>query len=199
MTKTLFLPSAAGSAEFWRPVAVNAQLEGVFFSRPGLGAEPPQPDINGIDDLAALVAKEIIEPVNIVAQSMGGVIAMKLALLFPSLINRLVLAVTSGGVPVADLGGSEWRPNYSAVFPNAAKWIAGPVADLSSQIPAITAPTLLLWGGADPISPVAVGERLRSLLPNARLCVYPNAGHDLAQSHADMVAIEVRYHLMAAK
>ena len=104
MTKTLFLPGASGSAAFWRPVAAHAQLEGVFFSWPGLGREPPQPDINSINDLAGLVAREITEPVSIVAQSMGGVIAMKLALTFPNLVKRLVLAVTSGGVPVADLG-----------------------------------------------------------------------------------------------
>ena len=198
MTKTLFLPGASGSAAFWRPVAAHAQLEGVFFSWPGLGREPPQPDINSINDLAGLVAREITEPVSIVAQSMGGVIAMKLALTFPNLVKRLVLAVTSGGVPVADLGGLNWRTSYYTDFPQAAKWIADPVADLSSQIPTITAPTLLLWGGADSISPVAVGERLRELLPNARLRVFDDADHDLAQSHADTVAIEVRHHLTAA-
>lgn len=198
MIKTLFLPGASGSAAFWRPVAAHAQLEGIFFSWPGLGREPPHYDINSIDDLAAMVAKEITEPVSIVAQSMGGVIAMKLALNFPGLIKRLVLAVTSGGVPVADLGGSDWRSDYSATFPQAAKWIADPVADLSSQIRTIAAPTLLLWGSADTISPVAVGERLRGLLPNARLCIIADADHDLAQSHAHTVAIEVRHHLTAA-
>lgn len=198
VTKTLFLPGAAGSSAFWKPVAALAKLDGVFLSWPGLGREPPRRDINSIDDLAGLVAKEITEPVSIVAQSMGGVIAMKLALTFPGLVERLVLAVTSGGVPVADLGGLNWRSNYSANFPQAAKWIADPVADLSSQIPSITAPTLLLWGGADPIGPVAVGERLRDLLPNARLCVFYDADHDVGQSHAEKVAIEVRRHLTGA-
>ncbi len=59
-------------------------------------------------------------------------------------------------------------------------------------------PILLLWGDADPISPVAVGERLLSLLPRARLCIVPGAGHDLAQTHIDLVATEVRTHLVAA-
>jgi pimeloyl-ACP methyl ester carboxylesterase len=196
--KTLFLPGASGSAAFWKPVAVQAELEGLFFSWPGLGHEPPHPDINSIDDLTDLVAREITSPVNIVAQSMGGVVAMKLALSFPDLVKNLVLAVTSGGVPVGDLGGTEWRPNYSANLPQAARWIADPVTDLSGQIPTITAPTLLLWGDADPISPAAVGERLRDLLPNARLCIFAGADHDLAQSHADKVAIEILHHLTAA-
>jgi alpha-beta hydrolase superfamily lysophospholipase len=38
-----------------------------------------------------------------VAQSMGGLIAIKAALAVPEKIHRLVLAVTSAGVPVAGL------------------------------------------------------------------------------------------------
>ena len=195
MLKTLFLPGASGSASFWKPVAAAAGLDGVFFAWPGLGAEPSQQGINSIDDLIALTASEITEPVNIVAQSMGGLIAIHLALSMPGLVKRLVLAVTSGGVPVADLGGSDWRSDYFAAFPQAAVWIADPVSDLSDQIPTIEAPTLLLWGDADPISPIAVGERLSALLPNARLHVFPGADHDLAQTHAATVAVEVKRHL----
>jgi len=198
MLKTLFLPGASGSASFWKPVAVHAQLDGVFFAWPGLGAEPPKQGVESIDDLTALVASEITEPVSIVAQSMGGVIAIKLALEFPRLVKCLVLAVTSGGLPVADLGGSDWRIDYFAAFPQAAKWIADPVSDLSAQIPSIEARTLLLWGDADPISPVAVGERLLAILPNACLRIFPGADHDLAQTHVEAVALEVKRHVMAA-
>ena len=138
------------------------------------------------------------EPVNIVAQSMGGVVAIIAALAKPDMVRRLVLAVTSGGVPVADLGGMEWRANYRERFPNAGQWIAEPVPDLSSQIPSITAPTLLLWGDSDPISPVAVGKRLENLLPNASLHVIPGADHDLAQTHADIVGSLINRHLQPA-
>ncbi|KQQ30742.1 alpha/beta hydrolase [Methylobacterium sp. Leaf123] len=196
MAKTLFLPGASGHASFWKPVARKAGLEGTFLSWPGLGAEPPQPGIAGIDDLSAFVEREMTEPVRIVAQSMGGLIAINLALSKPHLVERLVLAVTSGGVPVADLGGADWRSDYFAAFPDAARWIGDPVCDLSSRIPEIEAQTLLLWGDSDPISPVAVGERLLALLPNARLRVFPGAEHDLAQTHTDAVAAEIRSHLM---
>ncbi|MDB5577568.1 MAG: alpha/beta hydrolase [Bradyrhizobium sp.] len=198
MPKTLFLPGAGGSATFWKPVATHSQLDGVFFAWPGLGAETPEPGIDNIDDLTSLVANEITGPVNIVAQSMGGFIAIRLALAFPHLVKRLVLAVTSGGVSVADLGGSDWRTEYFAAFPQAAKWIADPVSDLSDQISSIEVPTLLLWGDADPISPVAVGERLSALMPNSRLCIFPGADHNLAQTHVEAVAVEVKRHLMAA-
>ena len=41
----------------------------------------------------------------------------------------------------------------------------------------ITAPTLLLWGREDLVTPVAIGEKLVRQLPNARLNVYPRCGH----------------------
>jgi pimeloyl-ACP methyl ester carboxylesterase len=115
--------------------------------------------VNGIDDLVTLVADHITEPIEIVAQSMGSLIGIKLALAFPRMVKRLALAVSSGGVPVADLGGSDWRPDYFAAYPRAARWIADPVGNLSSQILSIEAPTLLLWGDADSISPL--GSRCR--------------------------------------
>lgn len=198
MTKTLFLPGAGGSASFWKPVVTHTELDGVFFAWPGLGDEPARPNVRKIDDLVAMVLDRMNEPVNIVAQSMGGLIAIKAALAAPERINRLVLTVTSAGVPVADLGGSDWRPDYYRAFPNAAQWIAEPVADLSRQISSIEAPTLLLWGDSDSISPVAVGERLRALLPNANLRVIPSADHDLAQTHAELVADLIERHLTAA-
>ena len=146
-----------------------------------LGAESAHASVNSLDDLVAMAASHVTEPVNIVAQSMGGVVAIRLALMFPDLVRRLVLAVTSGGVPVADLGGSDWRGDYFAAFPNAAAWIATSVPDLSEAMQSIKAPTLLLWGNADPISPVAVGDRLASLIPDARTgepgCLKTDAAH----------------------
>jgi pimeloyl-ACP methyl ester carboxylesterase len=195
---TIFLPGAGGSAEFWKPVADRTELPGIFIGWPGLGNEPHDPNVAGIDDLVGLVLNQMDKPVNIVAQSMGGVVAVKVALAAPKMVNRLVLAVTSGGLPVAELGGSNWRSNYRKSFPQAANWIAEPVADLSNQIRTIESPTLLLWGDNDPISPVAVGQRLETLFPYAKLNVLGGADHDLALTHTEFVAEIIQQHLMAA-
>lgn len=197
--KTLFLPGAGGSASFWKPAADLTGLEAKFFAWPGLGDEPTDPAVNGLDDLAAMVQRSMTEPVNIVAQSMGGVIAIKLALAMPAMVNRLVLVATSGGIPVTDLGAVDWRPNYAAAFPKAASSISEPTKDYSERIRFIQAPTLLLWGDSDPISPVAVGERLAKLLPNAKLCIISEADHDLAQTHAGTVSSAIKRHLTTAR
>ncbi|MDP1824834.1 MAG: alpha/beta hydrolase [Archangium sp.] len=49
--------------------------------------------------------------------------------------------------------------------------------DMEGRYKSITAPTLLLWGREDLVTPVSVGEKLVRQLPNARLNVYPRCGH----------------------
>ena len=199
MHTVLFLPGAGGSPLFWKPVAdrLPSAWQKVHLGWPGLGVQPHDPTINNVDDLVALVETRIAGPVNLVAQSMGGVVAVRIALARPHIVRRLVLVVTSAGVDMARFGASDWRPNYRKLFPNAAEWIVqkGPAAEL--PVENISAPTLLIWGDADPISPVAVGRHLEQRMPNARLhiLVLVGADHDLASNKADLVADLVRKHL----
>ncbi len=195
MVKTLYLPGAVGKAHFWQPVAVRLGGDYEFISWPGLGDEPACERINSIDDLVDMVCEKITEPVNLVAQSMGGYVAIKAALRHPDKVQNLVLTVTSGGVNVADLGGSDWRVDYREAFPKAAKWIENPTQDLSDAIRHLTIPTLLIWGDDDPISPVAVGRRLNKLLVNSHLEIIDGGDHDLAKTHSKVVAALIDEHL----
>ena len=108
-TKILFLPGAGGSPNFWKPVAsaLPADWRKEHFGWPGLGAQPHDPAINSLDDLKRLVTAKMEGPVDLVAQSMGGVIAAQIALEHPELVRRLVLCVTSGGVDMKGLGAVE--------------------------------------------------------------------------------------------
>src|SRR4030088_942251 len=169
LTKMLFLPGAGASAMFWRPVADRLDPGRMrnFFAWPGLGNEPPDPSIRGLDDLVAMVLADLDEPADLIAQSMGGIVALRVALAAPHKIRRLVLTATSGGVPVHDLGGSDWRLDYRREFFNAASWITQDIRireDLSSRLTSINAPSLLICGDLDTISPLSVGHRLHQLL-----------------------------------
>jgi pimeloyl-ACP methyl ester carboxylesterase len=70
---------------------------------------PSEPGVDGVDDLVDLVVDSIVGPVDLLAQSMGGVIAIRAALERPALVRHLVLAVTSGGLDVSVLGAQDWR------------------------------------------------------------------------------------------
>ena len=112
-----------------------------------------------------MVAARMDGPVDLVAQSMGGIIAARLAIEQPQNVRRLVLTVTSGGVDMAGLGASDWRAGYRKSFPRAAAWITEPRSAPPLPVEKIAAPTLLLWGDADPISPAAVGRHLQVAHP----------------------------------
>jgi pimeloyl-ACP methyl ester carboxylesterase len=49
--------------------------------------------------------------------------------------------------------------------------------DLREFLPRVTAPTLLLWGAADTATPASDGALMAQLIPQARLIVFPRAGH----------------------
>jgi len=197
MTKVLFLPGSGASPDFWKPVGalLPAEWPKHFFGWPGLGHQPHDPAIKGMDDLVALVVAAMDAPVDLVAQSMGGVIAARIALAHPHLVRRLVLTTTSGGVDMATFGASDWRADYRKEYPKAAEWIYEPRAAAPLPVERIAAPTLLLWGDADPISPVPIGWHLQGRIAGAELHVLPGGGHDLAVAMADRVAPLIARHL----
>jgi len=193
----LFLPGAGGRADFWSPVVdlLPKDWDTRRLSWPGLGDEPSDPDVRGLNDLVCLVLDQIGEQADIVAQSMGGLVAIRAALAAKGRVRRLVLTATSGGIDVEALGASDWRADYRRAYPNASSWITMARQDLSPDLSQIAAPALLIWGDADPISPLAVGHKLQTLLPTATLRVIPGADHDLAQTHAAQTARWIEEHL----
>jgi pimeloyl-ACP methyl ester carboxylesterase len=198
--RVLFLPGAGADGTFWQPVAdrLPPAWERVLFDWPGLGHVPADPRVRGLDDLVRLVLERAGHgPVDLVAQSMGGLVALSAVLARPAAVRRLVLTGTSGGLDLTTFGVEDWRPHYVREYPGAAAWIREVRVDLADRLTSIGQPTLLLWGDADPISPVAVGERLRALLPRARLVVVPGGDHAFARDRAADVAPEVARHLEA--
>lgn len=59
----------------------------------------------------------------------------------------------------------------------------------------LSQPTLLVWADGDPVSPPAVGQRLASLLPSARLEVVAADSHLFANEAPELVAAHIRRHL----
>ncbi|UYN96904.1 MAG: alpha/beta fold hydrolase [Enhydrobacter sp.] len=197
MNRVFFLPGAGGSPDFWKPVAgrLPADWSQKHFGWPGLGHQPHDPSICSMDDLVDMVGRHVDGPVDLVAQSMGGIVAMRLALAHPGRVRRLVLCVTSGGIDMGGFGVSDWRPAYRQSYPNAVDWITAERSAAALPVEQVTAPTLLIWGDADPISPLAVGRHLQGCMPNAHLHVVAGGDHDLAVTHAEQVASRIIAHL----
>ena len=196
--RILFLPGASGDGRFWHPVAerLPAAWEKTFFDWPGLGRMPARGDVASLGDLAKLVLGRAGDgPVDLVAQSMGGVVAMLAVLARPALVRRIVLTATSAGIDITPFGPEDWRPEYAQEYPGAASWILTERPDLAARLPTVTAPTLLLWSDADGISPLGVGRRLAQILPRAELVVIPGVDHMFARDHAALVVPPILRHL----
>jgi pimeloyl-ACP methyl ester carboxylesterase len=191
--QVLFLPGASGNVDFWRPVAARLPLAGRVVRHlgwPGLGPTPADPAIRTVPDLAARVEAMLDRPTALVAQSMGGVVALLAALARPERVTHLVLAALSGGLDLARFGATDWRPRRSERA--AGHPFAGDDTDLAPQLATMTVPTLLLFGDADPWSPPAAGAWLAATMPRAELHVMRGGAHTFAtDTHAGEVAARI--------
>lgn len=196
-SQLLFLPGASGNTQFWQPVAQRLafQAKPVHLGWPGFGPTPRDPRVQGFDDLVGMVVAHIDQPTALIAQSMGGVVALRAALQRPGQVTHLVLAATSGGMDISDLAPADWRGAFQAANPSFPRWFSDHAEDLSPRLKEVCMPVLLLWGDDDPISPVGVGRRLAQRLPHASLHVVAGGTHDLANTLASQVAPLIDAHL----
>lgn len=90
---------------------------------------------------------------------------------------------------MARFGASDWRPEYlSGRGETPPLWFVDDRTDLTANLSTLATPTLLIYGDADDIAPVAFGEFLQQMLPNARLEVVLGGTHDMAERQPDELA-----------
>jgi pimeloyl-ACP methyl ester carboxylesterase len=193
-TFATFLPGAAGSGSFWSPVVerVPATWRTRIVDLPGLGPIPPHPAVASYDALVEHVARSVRTPTVLVGQSMGGFVALQLALRYPQLVTHLALVVATGGVDMAACGASDWRADYRASYPQAQEWARDAVPDLTNQLRTITLPVLLLWATRDTLSPLSVARTIATEIAHARLVTVETDDHWLARRYPDETARALR-------
>jgi len=199
MHPLVFFPGAGGRASFWQPVADRLSYLGPIqlLAWPGFGDVPADPTIESLDGLYGWMLSRLPSTsIHLIAQSMGGVLAARLAIEQPRRVATLVLCATSGGVDMRGLGGSDWRAGFRADFPNVPDWFERDRTDLTARLGAITASTLILTGDADTICPPAVGQFLRKRIPRSRHEIVHSGDHDFALKRPQEVADIIRDHVL---
>jgi 3-oxoadipate enol-lactonase len=170
------------------PLATRFRVIAVDNRGTGRSAKPPGPysieqmaaDVFGLLDQLGLIRAHLL------GISMGGRIAMAVALAEPDRVDRLVLVATSprsagarwlvrAGMLVSDLPvlrGQYRQPRYAMK----AQFDATTRFDCTARLSQITAPTLIVHGTSDRIAPVALGEQMHAMIPGSQL-VLIKGGH----------------------
>ena len=167
----------------------------------GRSAKPPGPySVEQIAaDVVGLMDRLELARAHVLGFSLGGRIAMALALAEPARVDRLVLVATSprsagarwrvrAGMMVADLPvlRGRYRQPRSAMK---AQFDATTRFDATARLSQITAPVLIVHGTSDHVTPVAMARQMHDLIPGSRL-VLIDGGHlaPLLTQHERLVA-----------
>ncbi len=193
----VFFPGAGGRVEHLRPIGERLahRRQTRICEYPGLAGVAPDPQLQSLADLQRYLLARLPERFDLVTMSMGGVLALRIALEHPERVRKLVLMATSGGVDISALGGIDWRSTFRLVQPNAPSWFLEDRTDVTPQLGGIQHPTLLIYGDDDLIAPPKVGRLLQERLGNARLEILTDATHDLEIDYPDLIASLIEAHL----
>jgi pimeloyl-ACP methyl ester carboxylesterase len=187
------IPGAAGLAAFWEPISalLPRGLDQQSFDLPGFGSAPDAEDVSSYPSLVEHLAQKIRRPSVVAGQSMGGYVALQLALRHPEKVTHLVLTVAAAGVDMARHGARDWRPAHRLSHPNAQTWVYDPTVDLGPELHRIRVPVLLIWAERDPLSPLGAAHELCRALPDARLVTFDTDDHWVARRFARETAAAI--------
>ena len=161
------------------------------------------------------------EPLTLVANSLGGWVAMEYALAHPANVKRLILANSAGiehdidPLLLMPTTRDEARRTVSTIFGDATPPMPGFVLDqiiersgesvianswdrqddadfLDDRLSQLHTPTTLVWGSADLIFDLDYARRLDARLPDSSLSVIDGCGHSPQVGCPDEFSAQVR-------
>ncbi|HEY6608614.1 MAG TPA: alpha/beta hydrolase [Candidatus Limnocylindria bacterium] len=198
----VLLHGLAGSDAWWQRnlPALSEAFRVTAIDLPGFGSSHPNARLI-LDEVPAQVVALLdelgVDRAHIMGHSMGGLVAGGIAADHPERVDRLVL-VDAGFLSLDPTlrhritGPLRTLPWTSpTILPILLRDLvrSGPIRmarataevlrkDWRHKLPAITAPTLVVWGEHDRVCNPRIGEVIAASVPGARLVVIPRAGHN---------------------
>ena len=211
----MFIHGAGRTPASWGPQL--ARFEGALAV--ALPGHPDGAPLLGTQAMAEWVIAEVEEiegPLVMVGHSLGGAVALEVALARPDLVAGLVLVATGARLPVpdeaiaridADFEGEcarmveqSWlyhepdliRRGTNSVIsmgPDAlrADYLSAKGHDLRGRLGGIDVPAMVMSGESDPLVPTWLSEELADELPDATLAIIAEAAHVPQLERPDMI------------
>ncbi len=231
-TPTLLIHGAGGAhLDMPAPLRQNSALQPIApdLSGHGRSSGAGQRSISDYArDVLAVADALDVQTFNALGHSMGGAIALELALIAPARVERLILIATAPVIPVNPqiIAGLQTEP--AATAQRIARWMwpkgtpdevvaqsaqrmtqvrpavilndytACDRFDVRDRLTEITMPVLIIHGEQDRMIRVSEAEQLAASLPRATLHVFPEAGHMVHMEHADAVSALIQTWIKSA-
>jgi len=175
---------------------------------------PGHPDGQGRNSISAYsdfviqtIKERGLPPAVLVGHSMGGAIAIEVALNHPQLLAGIVLLSSGARLRVTLVIKDEVMRDYQRAAEIVAEWAYSPKSDARlkrasiqellevpsrvtygdfdacdhfdrmNEIGQIALPTLIVCGEDDRLTPVKYSQYMKEKIPNSRLVIIPDAGH----------------------
>jgi len=155
----LLLHGMKFQAQTWRDLKTLSELADAGYHAVALDlpgfGKSPATDLDPDTVLTSFIQAEQLDRPVLVGPSMGGRVALEFALAHPNAVSGLILVGAVG------------------------------VAENQARLAEIKVPTLVVWGGADAISPLSNGNLLAEKIADARLVVIDQAPHPCYLEHPD--------------
>lgn len=207
----VFLHGWRSQGLVWRDIAgklshKNKSAAIYLLDLPGFGGSPAPQKSFTVGDYAEIVKgfieKLALTGVVLTGHSFGGRVAIKLSVVYPSLIEKLVL-VDAAGLSASRSGKAGFlakiaRPFFKPSFMRglreriykkigAEDYVATPQLketflkvineDLTGDLTGINEPTLIIWGENDKDTPLTAAKTMNEKIKNSKLVVLKKAGH----------------------
>lgn len=211
------LHGAFGRATDYPTLGKNRQVIAVELQGHGHTADIDRPLTldQMADDIAALLKHLKIEQSDFFGYSMGGNVALAVAIRHPSLVGKVAINGSNYGKIEdayepetlkqfkslsADFAPAILKDPYDKVAPDPTQWpvLVAKVKKMGLEfkgfaredMKSIKAPVLITIGDRDAVRPEHAVEMFR-LIPNAQLAVFPGGDHFLLWSNPDKVLVPI--------
>jgi pimeloyl-ACP methyl ester carboxylesterase len=220
--RPIFIHGSGGDHRVWS--LQTAHLAGaVALDLPGRAGGDPATDIGTLADAVAQALEAIEPPRALIGHSLGGAVALELAIERPELVDGLVVISSSGRLAIPDATLARAGEDFAA---ERERLIAGSFADpaapmarrarqaldavgtrtlladyatcrtvaLGGRLGGVGVPVLLIVGDDDPFTPLRMSEDLARELPLSQMVVIPGARHmPMAEFDGTVTALVAAY------